>query len=191
MRDGTELHPIEYYSIPAMPDTILGPGMISAGDVQVEYFAPEQFNAPQHQWTLSAAMMGESTTSSIWIDFDNEFKEGELGVQSVHPGYGTSEMKTIVITADQTSVNFNATNKPKISWVQYNETISVKAENFIPGTYQLQLFSLDGKSMLEKFFQVNVSSTKTNINLATIPKGTYFLCIVDNSSRYIHKLIVE
>lgn len=191
LRDGIELQSIETYSIPAMPDTIYGPTQLSGEAVQHQYSVPEENNATKYTWLLSDGMTGESSSSGILIDFDNDFEYGVLGVQAEHPGYGTSEMKTITITADQTSVNFNTTDKPKISWLQHDETIFVTAKNFIPGIYHLQMFDLKGHLVLGKNFSVNAPSTQINIDLATIPKGTYLISIFNESFQYSQKLIIE
>lgn len=174
LNNNVELKPLEFYSVPEMPDTIFGPSMVETG-ITVEYSVPDALNATEYLWTLANGMTGSSSTSTISIDFSAGFEGGELGVQAMHPGFGVSEMKTLKISSNLTSVVLSKATEPHLSWFQQNELLIVRLSGFPFELYNLKIIDLNGRTFDTKVLEVDSLNMEVILATSILKKGIFVL----------------
>jgi hypothetical protein len=101
---------IAFYSVPAPPAQIMGPGMITPGMTEVEYTASEVFNAESYLWSLPEKTHGSSTNHLLSVDFDNDYVSGVMQVKAYSAPFGESAPTTLMVVSDANGLengNFN------------------------------------------------------------------------------------
>ncbi|MFA9391776.1 MAG: metallophosphoesterase [Prolixibacteraceae bacterium] len=177
LQDDYELNPIEFYSIPEMPDTIFGPVFVQSGANAVEYAIPEIFNSSETKWTLSEELTGESSENHILINFSSGFNNGTIRARAVHEGFGQSEEKVLkVSTGEATAFNVERLER-KMKWMQNGNVVQVELVGFSDELLNLKLFDGAGNCV----FQSEILNTQlySNIEIACdqLTRGLFFLYI--------------
>ncbi|TAG00907.1 MAG: T9SS C-terminal target domain-containing protein, partial [Cytophagia bacterium] len=75
-------------------------------------------------------------------------------------------------------------NKVNIYPNPSNENINIKTskEGFV-----YEIFTLQGGSLIKS----NATSNVANVNIKSLPKGVYFVHIIQNNNRVVKKIVVE
>ncbi len=72
-----------------------------------------------------------------------------------------------------------------------HQEVIVEFLNEVASEVQLDLKDVNGKVVYSKKFGSGINTQKQNIPLLNLPSGIYFLSILSNEERWIHKLIIQ
>ncbi|MGE0018380.1 MAG: T9SS type A sorting domain-containing protein [Draconibacterium sp.] len=162
LNDNVEMHPVHWYNIPEKPDTIDGPVSVFPQQSDVEYKILPVWNATEYRWNLSAGITGNSDSTSIMLDFGEQFNAGEISVQAINDGFGESGPATLQVFADDTT--FIAENKIDINFevFQNRELIQISFNSIQVQQAQFRIYDLYGRAVYNERFQLNQGfETKT------------------------------
>lgn len=190
LRDSVSLQKIEQYALPMMPDTIYGQSIVIAGSVHNEYFIEEPLNATNIVWHLSSEMIGESNGSNIFIDFTNDFTNGEIGVQTVRHGYGKSEIKTMAISVDNSNFYENFKHERKSTYLLDGNKLNLIVKGYIPGYYQFQLIGMNGNRISLGRRYLSDNEVVLCFDVANVATGSYLLYFKGLSDQGMSKLML-
>ena len=145
LNDSVKMKPINWYNVPEKPLWIKGALKVNSPQSAVSYKVSPVFNATSYRWTLGTGISGRSDSSSIDIDFDNNFQSGQITARAINFGFGESEPVTLYVQ----SSNYNAVNETEMNnglIVQQNQqTIQLVYRSEKRSIAQFRIYNLSGK----------------------------------------------
>ncbi len=183
---------IEFYSVPQVPASILGPDFVFQGSRSVEYLASRVFNADSYGWILPPGASGSSATDRIDVDFDENFTSGELSVRASRDGFGSSAATSIPVQADYTSIEASEGEKPApLIKVRNNGSFLVVECTEVRGELvYIQIMDPVGKILFSKRF-IPGDLHEFSINTADIPHGVLFIWAGTATRQITEKIIIR
>ncbi len=190
LNDGVGMNPVTWYNIPEKPDTIDGQVSVSPLQSGVKYKVLPVWNATEYRWNLSAGITGTSDSSSIMIDFGEQFNVGEISVQAINDGFGESGPATLLVFADDTT--FIAENKIDINFevFQNRELIQISFSSSQVQQAQLRFFEMTGREVYNERFHLNQGFETKTIRKNLLWKGIFIAELLTGDRRTSKKIML-
>ncbi len=202
LRDGVDLYPVEYYSVPPAPDTIQGPGEVTPGSTGVVYSVPEVFNATSYIWELPEGLTGHSISGSIFADVHPGFTEGIISVMAERDGFGAGAPALKTVQAATTGIaggSFGNSDSRAGEAGHYPGPFRFREEGeFIVGEFigpgreavHLRIFDSLGRVVWTEKWYMEENPLGLRIPEQELPKGILLISIFLRSN-YFYRIFVD
>lgn len=190
LRSDKALNPIETYSLPAAPDSIIGPINVMPGTSQILYSVTEHLFATDVKWHYTGNVSGTAADQNILIDFESNFTEGTISAAYVRDAYGTGPFKELKIQALNTGVhNFNWKNGLKFS-IENNQ-LTLLFSDEIPESCFIEIFYLNGTCAFQYNYIREEMYLPISISLDGLMHGMYLLKLSVGLVTYSSRIILH
>ncbi len=103
-----------------------------------------------------------------------------------------SSMLEVINASSTTSVTETGTMQLDVFPNPATDNITIELRDLDASNIQFEIFSMDGKELLDVAKQVNASDFTFNMNINSLSAGLYYLIVTDDQNRSLHKkLVVE
>jgi predicted MPP superfamily phosphohydrolase len=189
---GLTLPGIEYYSVPAVPDSIEGPGEVVPGSTGVAYSVPAVFNATSYVWEMPAGLTGTGALNILMADVDSGFTGGVISVSAARDGFGTGPPVSKMITAHVTSVDIGRTGKGFMPFECYqaDDHLVVRISGLDGEMGNISIFNILGKLLKQERISVRGDYYEWKIIKNELPEGLVFITVSVQNYRKTGKFIV-
>jgi hypothetical protein len=190
LNDNVEMNPVTWYNIPEKPDTIDGPVSVSSLLSGVKYKVFPVWNATGYRWNLSGGITGNSDSTSIMLDFGEQFNVGEISVQAINDGFGESGPATLQVFADDTT--FIAENRIDINFevFQNRELIQISFSSSRAQQAQFRISEITGREVYNERFQLNQGFETKIIRKDLLWKGIFIAELRTGDRRTSRKIML-
>ncbi len=187
------LQDIAYYSVPPAPDSVMGPANIPQGGSAIEYAVPEVFNADTYMWDLPDGAAGASSTRQVLLDFDMDFREGQLSVRAAREGFGTGPAASITVRADSIPDHLMEQDAGMLSTSLLDAGHSLIIGIHAPGGEPcfIQVFDMGGRTIHTQSTTGHAGYTEIRISKSELPAGIIFLSASSRSHHLFKKIAVR
>ncbi len=147
------------------------------------------FNTTNYQWDLSDGIIGSSDSSSIFLDFDESFKSGQISVSAVNDGFGISEPAVLEIQSEtQTSISEKEVNPG--FWIHQNEeSIQIFCSSEKKEKAHLKIYNSVGRLLFSDEFQLNPGMNTKSIDKNILQSGIIIFDLSVGTKRNIQKVM--
>lgn len=190
LNEGVEMNPVTWYNIPEKPDTIDGPVSVLPLQSEIKYKVLPVWNATEYRWNVSAGITGNSDSTSIMLDFGEQFSVGEISVHAINDGFGESEPVTLLVFADDTT--FIAENKIDINFevFQNRELIQISFSSNRAQQAQFRISGITGREVYNERFQLNQGFQTKSIHKNALWKGVFIAELLTGDQRTSKKIML-
>jgi hypothetical protein len=190
LRDGIEMHPISWYNVPESPAYIEGSEKIIPPEFDLPYRADSVFNATSYNWSLTDGMFGQSDSSSIILDFDSNFKDGELSVTAFNDGFGESEPVVLEITSEDHTSVYDQHFKANFDIQQSPTSIQIIGHSESSEKAHLRIYNSIGRLLFSEEIVLNPGIFSKSINKSSLQQGLVIIELSCETERFVQKCTV-
>ena len=190
LNDEIEMKPITWYNIPVKPDSIFGPTSVFPLQSVVNYQISPIFNATSYRWNLSSGIFGNSDSSQVNLQFDDQFEAGKISVTAINKGFGESESTELTIRAeDNTSVELN----PVETKIEIRQEQNLILLNFYSDQSQkvpVMIYDQWGRVVFKSVFLRNSGFSSKSIHKNVLGKGLLIVVVQTENELITRKIII-
>lgn len=187
-----DLDPIEYYSVPQAPDTILYTYPMTNANFSVEFSVPEVLNADTYIWHLPSMASGVSITNSITVDFEDGFLNGELSVRAARDGFGYSPMTTTFLEMNYNGTDLVNTDNETMQLEVFiaNEQLTMHIGNIAGDQLHLRIYDITGKLILHRNLEHMGREVVVQLDKCDLPQGFNLVSLSTKNQNIARKIIL-
>ncbi|MBN1925302.1 MAG: hypothetical protein JW798_05650, partial [Prolixibacteraceae bacterium] len=181
-----QIFPIEYYSVPARPESVFGPVIVVAGESGMFFSVDPVFNATSYRWELPPGIHGYSDVNEISLSFDQDFIKDTIRVSAIREGFGESLPARLVIGTDTSTTGIQSQKQQS-----YNSYRIFSGQNKIfiyptgknDGHVVVSLLDVSGRILLKHSLNLNAD------NSICLPQRNNLILIIESKQgRSVYKI---
>ena len=191
LNDAVKMKPIEWYNIPAKPDTIIGPTTVFPSQSGANYQVSPVGNTTSYRWNLSAGITGSSDSSQINLRFDNQFQAGKISATAINDGFGESEPAELNVFSDSTTFISDNKIERMLEIYQNQRSLIINFNSDKAQNARIMIYDQTGRVILNDEFFLNSGFNSKTIDMKIFGKGWVIVELIADNKRFTQKLITN
>lgn len=190
LREGIEMKPVTWYNIPEKPDSIFGPTTVITSQSEVNYHISPIFNATSYIWNLSSGIFGNSDSSQIILEFDDQFITGTISVTAVNNGFGESEPAKFKIQTEDHTLVEKTPDEIKIEILPEQNLIVMNFLSVQNQKVTVEIYNQLGMKVFGEIISLNSALSSKSINKSFLGRGIFIVSFQFENETIIKKFMI-
>jgi len=190
LHNDIEMHPITWYNVPELRDSIEGPVKVFPEETDVRYQIVPAPNATSYRWNVSAGMQGSSDSSAIVVSFDSHFQIGEISVTAINDGFGESEPEVLQVKSGIPTSIVNNVLQSELILRQNQQFLQIGYNSIQCEFAKLSVYDQMGRLLVTESIKLNTGLNFTNVDNSKLIKGVAIVALTFGNNRIVDKVIV-